>query len=242
MLARLSLILAAAISLSGCQKSTDAAFGEKVHAYLRAHPEAVAESLQILQTRAQLEKSRSAKALLDTHRKELENDPRDFVANPEGRITVVEFYDFRCGYCKVSAPEVLKLIAENPDVRFVFKNFPIFGGASNLAAQVSMTAQGKTKGLEIYRAFMADKALDEAAIARHLASLGLNPAELAVAGGAPAVRQHIEDTRRLAGALNIEGTPAFIVGDALIPGADMAALNQAIAEARIGPLKTPPRT
>ncbi len=238
---RLVPILAAVLGLAGCQKTSDAAFGERIHAYLRTHPEVVAESLQILQTKAELEKTKSARALLDEHRQELERDPRDFVANPGGKITVVEFYDYRCGYCKVSAPEVLKLIDENPDVRFVFKNFPIFGGASNLAAQVSMTPQGKAKGLEIYKAFMTDKALDEAAISRHLANLGLNLSDIAKAASAPDIRQHIEDTKHLADALKIEGTPAFIVGDVLIPGADMNALRQAIAEAKIGPLKTPPK-
>ncbi|OYU70376.1 MAG: disulfide bond formation protein DsbA [Alphaproteobacteria bacterium PA2] len=241
MSSRILLILTAAIALTGCQKMSDAAFEERVHAYLRTHPEVVAESLQILQAKQQLEKSKSAKALLDTHRKALERDPRDFVANPNGKITVVEFYDFRCGYCKVSAPEVVKLIKENPDVRFVFKNYPIFGGASNLAAQVTMTAKGKTRGLELYQAFMADKALDEAAISRLLAAQGLNPVELAAAGKAPDILQHLEDTKRLADTLKIEGTPAFIVGDIMIPGADMNALQQAIAEARIGPLKTPPK-
>ena len=236
---RLPLILAAAMALTGCQKSSDAVFDEKVHAYLRTHPEVVAESLQILQAKAQIEKSKSAKALLTAHRQELERDPRDFVANPHGKITVVEFFDYRCGYCKLSAPDVLKLIDEHPDVRFVFKNFPIFGGPSNLAAQVAMTSQGKGKGLEIYRAFMTDKALDEAAIGRHLSSLGLDPTDLARAGGAPEIRKQIEDTRQLAADLKIEGTPAFIVGDILIPGADMNALRQAVAEARAGPLKTP---
>ncbi|OXE37307.1 MAG: disulfide bond formation protein DsbA [Phenylobacterium zucineum] len=241
MTSRLALILTAAVGLMGCQKTSDQAFGERVHAYLRAHPEVIAESLQNLQAKAQLEKARSATALLNTHRKALEQDPRDFVANPGGKITVVEFYDYRCGYCKLSAPEVLKLIAEFPDVRFVFKNFPIFGGASNLAAQVAMTPQAKAKGLEIYRAFMTEKALDEATIERHLATLGLNPTEVVTAGGAPEIRQHLEDTRRLAEALKIEGTPAFIIGNALIPGADMTAVRQAIAEARNGPLKIPPR-
>lgn len=238
---RLPVILTAAIALTGCQKTSDAAFEERVHAYLRTHPEVVAESLQILQAKAALEKSKSAKALLNAHRKELEQDPRDFVANPDGKVTVVEFYDYRCGYCKLSAPEVLKLIDENPDVRFVFKNFPIFGGASNLAAQVAMTPQGKAKGLEIYKAFMTDKALDESAINRHLAALGLDPKALAAAADAPDIHKHIEDTKRLAEDLKIEGTPAFIVGDVLIPGADMAALRQAVAEAKIGPLKTPPK-
>lgn len=238
----LALVLASTIGLTGCQKASDEAFGEKVHAYIRAHPEVVAEALQNLQTKAQLEKAKSTRNLVRSHRAELENDPRDFVANPTGKITVVELYDYRCGYCKVTAPEVVKLVNENPDVRFVFKNFPIFGGVSNLAAEVSMTAQGKSKGLELYKAFMTDKALDEAAIGRHLASLGLDPESVAAAAQAPEIRKHLDDTKRLAEALGIEGTPAFIIGDVLVPGADMNAVRQAIAEAKAGPLKTPPTT
>jgi protein-disulfide isomerase len=235
---RAVLALSAILALAGCQKADDA-FGQQVRAYLLKHPEVLEEALQKLQEKKQADAAKLVQTGLKSKRAALENDPRDFVANPGGKITVVEFFDYRCGYCKISAPEVLKIVAENPDVRFVFKEFPIFGGPSNLAAQVALTAAGKAKGLELYGAFMADKALDEAAIARHLTQAGIDPEGAKAAGDTPEVHKQIEDTRALAQSLGIEGTPAFIIGDRLIPGADLQALRAAVAEAKTGVLKRP---
>lgn len=228
------------LPLAACQKQPEDAFGQKVRAYLLEHPEVIEEAVLKLQQNKQVAAQEAAKASLSKYRDQLERDPRDFVANPDGKITVVEFFDYRCGYCKVSAPEVLKLIKENPDVRFVFKEFPIFGAESNIAAEVALSPAGMPKNIELFERFMAEKALDEAAIDRHLRAVGVDPAAARAGGASAEVKKHIADTRALAQALAIEGTPAFIVGDRMIPGADMAALRAAIAEAKTGKLKTAP--
>ena len=238
--AALALCAALALPLAACAKKPDDDFGQKVRTYLLEHPEVIEEAVQKLQENKQAAAAEAAKASLGKYRAQLERDPRDFVANPDGKITVVEFFDYRCGYCKVSAPEVLKLIAENPDVRFVFKEFPIFGGESNLAAQVALSEPAKPKTLKLFEAFMAEKALDAASIDRHLRAAGVDPAAAKAAGESAAVQKHIADTRELAQALAIEGTPAFIIGDTMIPGADIAALRAAIEEAKTGKLKTVP--
>jgi len=230
---------ALALPLAACQKQEDD-FGQKVRAYLLAHPEVIEEAVVKLQENKQAAAQEAAKASLSKYRDQLERDPRDFVANPNGSITVVEFFDYRCGYCKVSAPEVLKLIKENPDVRFVFKEFPIFGAESNLAAEVALSPAGMPKNIELFERFMAEKALDEAAIDRHLRAVGVDPAAARAGGASAEVKKHIADTRALAQGLAIEGTPAFIVGDRIIPGADIPALRAAIAEAKTGKLKTVP--
>ncbi|MFZ3007758.1 MAG: DsbA family protein [Phenylobacterium sp.] len=234
---RAVLALAAILALSGCQKTADAAFGQKVRAYLLEHPEVIEEAVQKLQEKKIADAANIAKAGMVKHREALERDPRDFVANPNGKITVVEFFDYRCGYCKTSAPEILQIIRDNPDVRFVFKEFPIFGGESTLAAQVALSPAGKAKGLALYQGFMAEKALDSASIDRHLAAVGINPAQARAAGESAAVQKHISETRELAQSLGIEGTPAFIVGDRMVPGADMPALRAAIAAAKAGDTK-----
>ena len=234
---RVALAFAAVLALSGCQKTADAAFGQKVRAYLLEHPEVIEEAVQKLQEKKVADAANVAKAGLVKYRKALEQDSRDFVVNPNGKITVVEFFDYRCGYCKSTAPEVVKIIQENPDVRFVFKEFPIFGGESNLAAKVALTSAGKAKGLALYQTFMAEKALDEAAIDRHLAGAGIDPAQAKAAGESAAISKQISDTHELAQSLGIEGTPAFIVGDRLVPGADMPALHAAIAAAKAGDIK-----
>jgi protein-disulfide isomerase len=232
--------LTAALSLSACQKADDAAFGRKVHAYLMAHPEVIREAAVKLNENDRLAAMKASTDAIGKYRGQLERDTRDLVANPDGKITVVEFFDYRCGYCKLAAPEVVKLIAENPDVRFVFKEFPIFGEVSDTAAKVALTRQGKTKGVDLYRVLMADKALDDAALDRHLAEVGIDAAAAHKDADHPMIARQLLDTHALAEALKIEGTPAFIVGNTMIPGADMAALRAAIAAARggTGPVKT----
>jgi protein-disulfide isomerase len=152
----------------------------------------------------------------------------------------VQFFDYRCGYCKVVAPEILKLARENPDVRVVFKEFPIFGAASDSAARIALTPQVKAKGVDLHQAMMADRGLDEAALDAHLRRVGLDPAAVRRAASSPGIAAQIQETRLLAQALGLEGTPAFIVGDYLIPGADMNAVRAALARVRAGGLKKPP--
>jgi protein-disulfide isomerase len=147
---------------------------------------------------------------------------------------VVEFFDYRCGYCKLAAPQVVSLIQQNPDVRFVFKEFPIFGEVSDTAAKVALTPEAKAKGVQLYQALMSEKALDDAALDRHLAQLGVDAATARKDAQEPPIARQILDTHALAEALKIDGTPSFIVGDTMIPGADIAALRAAIAAARNG--------
>ncbi len=233
---RASAALAAAVlgvlSLAACQKVEDAAFGAKVHAYLLAHPEVLREAEIQLQRNDRLAAEKASTDAIAKYRGQLERDTRDFVANPDGKITVVEFFDYRCGYCKLAAPQVVDLIEKNPDIRFVFKQFPIFGEVSDTAAKVALTRAAKAKGVQLYQVLMSEKALDDAALDRHLAEVGIDPAQARKDAQHPMIDRQILDTHALAEALKIDGTPAFIVGDTLIPGADIPALKAAIAKAR----------
>jgi protein-disulfide isomerase len=227
-----------ALSLIGCgQANADKAFGEKVHAYLIEHPEVLVEMSAKLQEKQVAEKTKNAKGAITKYRQALENDPRDFVANPNGSITVVEFFDYRCGYCKLAAPQIVDLIQKNPDVRFVFKDFVIFGHDSEVAARMVLGAKDQGKTIELHKRLMAEKSLDEAGVVRIARQLGIDVAQARATGVSEATTQHLADTHALAEALAIEGTPAFLVGDQMIPGADMHALNLAIDQARAGKAK-----
>jgi protein-disulfide isomerase len=228
----------AALSLIGCgQANADKAFGEKVHAYLVEHPEVLVEMSTKLQEKQAAEQVKNAKSAVNKYRQALERDPRDFVANPNGSITVVEFFDYRCGYCKLAAPQIVELIRKNPDVRFVFKDFVIFGHDSEAAARIVLGAKDQGKTIELHRRLMAEKSLDEAAVMRIAQELGIDMAKARASAASAATTQHLADTHALAEALAIEGTPAFFVGDQVIPGADMHALNLAIDQARAGKAK-----
>jgi protein-disulfide isomerase len=235
---RAALALAAAFALTGCHKSDDAAFDNRVHAYLMAHPEVIREAADKLRDKDQAALAKASTDALSKYRQKLERDPRDFVANPNGSITVVEFFDYRCGYCKLAAPQVVQLIKEHPDVRFVFKEFPIFGDVSDAAAKIALSPQAKAKGLDIYQGWMGEKALTNATIDSHLKDAGVDVAAARKAAADPAIERQLLDTRVLASALRLEGTPAFVIGNTLVPGADMAAVRAAITVAKADKLKT----
>jgi len=234
---RLTAALLANLALLGCQRPAggdDAAFGEKVRAYLLAHPEVMREVSQKLDDKDAADEvaaHRRAEATLPAVRAALEHDPADFAANPKGRITVTEFYDYRCPHCDNIAPKVMALIQTHPDVRFVFKEMPIFGPVSEHAAQAAWAVKNAGGNyLGLYQALMAAHALDDATIDRIALAHGARPADLAP-GSAGAVKAQIARNTRLFNQLDLGGTPAFIIGNQIISGEDMGSLTAAVARA-----------
>jgi protein-disulfide isomerase len=232
-IAPLVLAALAAVPLAGCQRDDDA-FGKRVHAYLMAHPEVIREAAAKLEANEQAEAAKASTAAIGKFRAQLERDPRDIVVHPDGKVTVVEFFDYRCGYCKLAAPQVVALLNENPDIRFVFKQFPIFGSVSDTAAKVALTPQARPRALDLYKAWMSEESLSDESLDAHLTQVGVDPAAARKAAEDPKIERQILDTRALAAALHIQGTPAFVVGDTLIPGADTSALRAAVAAAKAG--------
>ena len=228
------------LALAGCdapQKravQNDPAFERELRAYLLAHPDVIRDAAAKLQEK----KAAQARAVLAEAKSALERDPRDFVANPDGRATVVQFFDYRCPYSRAMAPEIDRLIAANRDVRFVFKQYPVFGSASDYAARAALTPQGKAKGLALHRALMAQKDLNVVRTDRILAQQGLNPREVDAAARDPDLAKQIADTRELALKLDLKGTPTFVVAGEIIPGADVERLEAAIARARASALSS----
>lgn len=225
---KLAPILAGLLVLTACDKVADADFDRRLRAYLLEHPEVIREAAIKLRR----ERAAQAAAELKQAQPALERDARDFVANPGGRATVVQFFDYRCPYSRAMAPEVDRLIAQNPDVRFVFKQYPVFGSASDYAARIALTPQAKAKGLELHRALMGQKDLTPVRVDRIVSRLGLNPRDVELASRAPEIAEQIGDTRALAQDIHVTGTPTFVVAGEIIPGADADRLDAAIARAR----------
>ncbi len=231
--------LAAAVILGACtpspagDKTGDKAFDDKVKAYILSHPEVIGEAIQKLQEKRAADDAAAqakASAALPTLRAALERDPRDFTANPKGSITVTEFYDYRCPHCINAAPKVLALIHDNPDVRFVFKEMPIFGPTSEHAARAALAVkQAGGDYLGVYRTFMATRPLDNDGIDQIALRYGARPADLR---SDPAAQAQLKETSALFEKLDLGGTPAFIIGDTIVPGEDMDAVSAAIAKAR----------
>lgn len=235
----LATLAVAAIALASCQKAEDPAFGAKVRAYLLAHPEVLEEMATKLQEKQQQAQKVASTAALQKYRQQLERDPRDLVINPGGSVTVVEFFDFNCGYCKLVGPEVVKLLEDNPDVRLVLKQFAFQTPDAIAAAKITLTPAARAKGLQLYQSLLAAKPLNAAAIDRSLIAAGLDPSAVRTAAGAPEITRQISDAHALAEALSIDGTPAFVVGDQVIHGADIAAVRAAVSAARQSAMKRP---
>lgn len=228
------LVFAACLTLAACgQGKSTVAGGEQVRAYLLEHPEVIEEAMAKLQEKRQAAADLELSKSLTARKPELERDGRDFVAgNPDGKITVVEFFDYRCPYCKVARPEIAKLIAANKDVRFVMKEYPILSPESEGAARAALGAKAQGKYWPVHQALMAEQSLDDASIKRILAQNGVDVDKAFAAGTSAAATKHLEETRALARATGIGGTPAFVIGDVMVAGWDPARISKAIADAR----------
>lgn len=205
--------------------------------YLVANPEVIVDALRAYESKRQAQADQEAQAAIGTHRAALERDPTSpSVGNPKGDVTIVEFFDYRCGYCKKVLPTVQEVLKGDPKIRTVFKELPILGPDSQRAALAGQAVWNidPDKYMAFHVALMQTRgAIDDAQIMQVAKQVGVDPAKLKTAMADPAVKAKIESNLDLAQKLNINGTPAFIVGDKLMPGAvDQTTFAQAIAEAR----------
>lgn len=219
----------------------DAKNAEAVEAVVRQfildNPEVIIESMQNYQVRQQLAEQQAAAAAMTTHADELKNDPTSPVAgNPKGDVTIVEFFDYRCGYCKKVFPTVRELLKTDKNVRYVFKEFPILGPDSVTASHAALAvwSLAPDKYLDFHAALMdARGSLGEEQVLAIAKKVGLDPDKVRKAMADPKIKQSIERNIALAQSLSIQGTPAFIVGDELLPGAiDLDHLRELVAAQR----------
>lgn len=229
--------LASALLLTACDRIApdDEAFGRRVRAYLLEHPEVLQEAITRLQSKMAADQEAATQKLLPAHRRAIERDARDFVANPNGAITVTQFYDYRCPHCINVAPKVVALIRDNPDVRVVFKEMPIFGEPSEHGARVALAVkQSGGDYVAFYEQAMAGRFTEPGEFDRLAVAQGAPSAAVNGADEAEAIRKHLADTTQLFQTLNLGGTPAFIVGDRVIPGEQIELVRAEIQRLRAG--------
>jgi protein-disulfide isomerase len=192
-----------------------------VRDYLRQHPEVIIDALQAYQHQQDAEKSNQTRIAIASSMDELLNDPTSPVAgNPKGDVTVVEFFDYRCPYCKAVAPDLAKAVAADGKVRLIYKEFPILGPESLTAAKAALAAVRQGKYVAFHDKLFAFKgSLDDSAIYAMAGDLGLDVARLKIDMGKADIKDIIDRSYSLADKLKIQGTPAFVIGDTLIPGA-----------------------
>jgi protein-disulfide isomerase len=161
--------------------------------------------------------------------------PNDPVAgNPDGGVTIVEFFDVRCPYCRKLEPEMSAFLAADHDVRLVYKDLPILGAASVLGTKALLAARNQGAYEKLREAVMRmPPDITRGALEAEARKLGLDSVRLMRDMDDPSIQKQIDANLHLAQRLNIQGTPAMIVGDDLLPGAvDTAELRQAVAQAR----------
>ena len=203
--------------------------------YLLEQPELLIEVQQALQAKRDAEAAALAEQAIQSHRDEIYSDPEAPVAgNPEGAIVLVEFFDYRCGYCRRVKPTLETLLAENGDLRLAFKEFPILGPESMLAARAALASRAQGLYEPFHWALMGtDGPFDLDHILGVARSVGLDDERLARDMEDPAIDALIDRNAVLANILGIRGTPAFVVGDRMIRGAlPIAQFRTAIADAR----------
>lgn len=237
-----ALLLAAASSPIAAQDAFTPAQRDAIRALLvetlRNQPELVLEALQTLERRQEDDQRAAAKRALVERKRDLFEDPSDpSVGNAQARTVLVEFFDYRCPYCKQMHQPIKALLAADPDLRIVRKDLPVLGPASVVAARAAQAARAQNLYPALHDAMMGFRGqLDEAAIFRIAGEVGLDVARLRRDMENPEIGQRLQRVSALAQALQINGTPAFVIGDTLVPGAvDLATMRKLIAEARAKP-------
>ena len=238
-----SLFAATALSIvsmaGGAQAFDDGQkeeIGKIVREYLLAHPEVMVEVQQALEKKQAEERAVQAKAAVKENAASIFNASTDIaLGNPEGKTTVVEFFDYNCGYCKRAVADMDAIIESNPDVRFVLKEFPILGQDSVDAHKVSYAFKliAPEKYGDFHRALMTGEHADEARAIEVAKSLGVTEDALRAKIAEAPHDDSVREAYRLASKLGITGTPSYILGDEAVFGAvGETELSQKIASVR----------
>lgn len=243
LLAGSALALAAALpalaeGLTDMTAAEREAFRAEVRAYLMENPEVLMEAIAVLENREQAAAIEQDKQLLAEYHDAIFNDPASWVGgNPDGDITVVEFIDYRCGYCRKAWEEVDQLVEGDGNIRFVLKEFPILGEQSVLSSRFAIAVL-QLHGGEAYKqahdallSLRADATPE--ALVRVAEGMGLEPQPIMDRMQAPEVTKIIEDNHKLAQTLQISGTPTFVIDGTFVRGyVPLDGMQQIVAQQR----------
>ena len=203
--------------------------------YILANPEIITKAIEVLQARQRAAEKRGTRAAVVANRSKLFFDPTSPVGgNTNGDVTLVEFFDYRCGVCKRVHPIVAKLVADDRKIRRVYKEWPILGPESRLAARAALASRKQGKYFVFHNAMMEARGrLDRAAVMRIAKRVGLDATRLARDMKDPGIESVLRRNFALAEALKLTGTPSFVIEDTLLRGGrDLATMQKLVADAR----------
>jgi len=218
------LTLAGASAQTTLNVMTKSELDQAIHDYIMENPEVIARSMEILQQRMNRAAAAEEQARVAASMAQLHNDPADVVVgNPAGDVTLVEFFDYNCHYCKNAVEDVIRLIEDDKNLRVVLKEYPILGQPSVEAATVAIALHEQLTA-EKFAAFHTELMRRKGPITKDVAL------ELAVAAGAdlpkltaaltrPEIQAELQKTTQLGRTLGVTGTPGFFIGTEHISGA-----------------------
>jgi protein-disulfide isomerase len=189
--------------------------------YLLEHPEVIAEAVGKLQEKEEARKDAERAAVIATRKDELFNPKEQtFLGNLQGDVTIVEFFDYNCGYCKSMFADLMQVVKSDGRIRVVMKELPILGPSSVTASKAALAARNQRKYAEFHQALISYKgALNEAAVTTVAKGVGLNVEKLQADMKDPELDKIIDRNRTLAQDLGVTGTPALVIGDTFVGGA-----------------------
>lgn len=206
-----------------------------VKEYIQNNPQVMIDSVEAYGKRQQEQDSQRATENIQKNKDWLFNNKNHAQAgNPNGDVTVVEFFDYNCGYCKQAMSDLMKLLDQDKNVRLVFVEIPILGASSEEAARWALASMRQDKYLPFHIALMGHKGpLEEGAILQYAKKAGLDTEQLKKDKLDPQWEQIIAENLNMARALGIQGTPAFVVGQELVRGyVGLEGLKDAVNTAR----------
>lgn len=236
----LCCLLAATPALAEMSDADRTALRAEIRAYLVENPEVIIEAMDELQARQDAAAAAQDKALLAANQDAIMNDGQSWVGgNPDGDITIVEFMDYRCGYCRKAHEEVNALVKSDGNIRYIIKEFPILGEESLLSSQFAIAVQ-QLYGPDAYKAahnalisLRADATVENLALLA--GDLGHDPAAVTARMNAPEVRAVIDANYALGQIMEISGTPTFVLGATLLRGyVEYDAMQQIVQDQRGG--------
>ncbi|MBC7141234.1 MAG: DsbA family protein [Rhodobacteraceae bacterium] len=230
---------AAAFDVSAMSEAERTAFRAEIRAYLLENPEVLSEAIEVLQSRQAEAAAQGDLDLVKANAGDLFEDGYSFVGgNPDGSLTIVEFIDYRCGYCRKAHADVKELVSSDGDIRYIVKEFPILGDQSVIASRFAIATlhvAGKEAYEKVnagfYESFRGD--VTEETLIAFATELGLDSAAIMARMDAPEVTRVIEDNHLLAQRMQISGTPTFVMGEQMLRGyAPLDTMREIVAEER----------
>lgn len=228
---------ALAFDIKAMSEDEKAAFGDAVREYLMANPEVLIESINVLEERRAVTEAQNDVALVAANRDAIFDDGHSWIGgNPDGDVTMVEFIDYRCGYCRKFNGQVQDVVENDGNIRLILKEFPILGPDSETSARFAVAVKqigGDEAYLQAHDALMAMRgAPSPEALKGIAAEIGVDGDEVLNAMNTESVSAVLRENRQLAERMAIMGTPTFVIGDTLLRGMPADGLEATVAAAR----------